>query len=189
MVLKKEKLSLPEGLFDVDVIHFDKSDVKTIIQIYEGWRKTSDLLLSFKARSLNLPEGLSEPIFCLAMQNCVRVVSSISGANSSFDCYNLKEKKRIQVKACSVLPDLTSFGPKSEWDEIYFMDFYSNGLWDGEFKIYQINTSDIYSYKVNINQTMQDFKNAGKRPRFSLYTGIIQTQQIQPLITGNIYSL
>lgn len=188
MVLKKEKLSLPEGLFDVDVIKFDKSDKKTIIKIYEGWKKTSDLLNSIKGRGLNFPEGLSEPIFCL-VKNCVRVVGKINKSKSSFDCYDLVNKKRIQVKACSVIPDLTSFGPKSVWDEIYFMDFYSNGLRNGEFKIYQINTNDIYNYKVNANETMQDLKNAGKRPRFSIYTGIIKAQQMQPLITGNIYSL
>lgn len=34
-----------------------------------------------------------------------------------------KKNNRIQVKACSVLPDLTSFGPRSEWDRIFFADF------------------------------------------------------------------
>ena len=189
MKKKKEKLKLPEGIFEVEVMTFEKSDIQIVQNIYKGWREISNALLSFGARALNIPEGLSEPVFCLAMPNCVRVISSIPGANSSFDCFDLKENKRIQVKACSVLPDLTSFGPKSEWDEIYFMDFYADGAWNGEFRIYHIDTKDIYSQKVNAKNTVQDFKDAGKRPRFSIYKGIIEAKKIKPIFTGNIYKL
>ncbi|NFN19717.1 Bsp6I family restriction endonuclease [Clostridium botulinum] len=68
------------------------------------------------ARKINLPEGLSESAFCLA-KGMFRVTQKISGANTSFDCYDPNGQRgnnRIQVKACSVIPDLTSFGPNSE---------------------------------------------------------------------------
>jgi Bsp6I restriction endonuclease len=55
------------------------------------------------------------------------------GANSSFDCYEPQKSKRIQVKACSVEEDLTSFGPDSVWDEIYFVHFYPNKKYDGSY--------------------------------------------------------
>ena len=48
----------------------------------------------------------------------------------------ITENKRIQVKACSVKEDLTSFGPKSVWDEIYLMHFLPNNNYDGAFSIY-----------------------------------------------------
>ena len=118
--------------------------------------------------------------------NCVKITKSISGANTSWDCYDLNSKKRIQVKACSVLPDLTSFGPKSEWDEIYFLNFFKDGKWDGSFDIYKIDNDLIYSQKVNINQTMKDQQKQGKRPRFSIYKDIIIPNGIKPVKTCNL---
>ncbi len=55
--------------------------------------------------------------------------------NTSFDTYNLKTKKAEQIKACSVEKDLTSFGPESKWDDIYFLDFYNKGKLDGTFQV------------------------------------------------------
>ena len=40
------------------------------------------------------------------------------GTKSSFDAYNPKTK-RIQIKASSINPDATSFGPKSETNLLY----------------------------------------------------------------------
>ena len=71
------------------------------------------------------------------------------------------------------LPDLTSFGPNSQWDRIFFVDFYREGLWDATFDIYEIATEDIYNFPVNATQTMADQKAQGRRPRFSIFSGLI----------------
>jgi len=178
-------IQLPEGVFTIDALTFNKTDRQTLKNIYTDWRNLCTQLNAVGARGVNLPEGLSESAFCLEM-GAVRVTSSISGANSSWDCYDIKRQKRIQVKACSVLPDLTSFGPNSQWDEIYFVDFYRQGNWDGTFDIYQINTSDIYSHKVNQNQTFKQQQQQGRRPRFSIYKELIQKQGIKPVKTGRL---
>ena len=128
---------LPEGVFHVQAIRFEERDRQVLAKTYSEWRSLSEDLRSLGGRGVNLPEVLSEGAFALEM-NVLRVVKSIPGANSSWDCYNPVSHKRIQVKACSVLPDLTSFGPTSEWDEIYFLDFYREGNWDGTFDIYKI---------------------------------------------------
>jgi len=117
----------------------------------------------------------------------VRITKSISGANTSYDCYNLKTNKRIQVKACSVLPDLTSFGPRSVWDEIYFCDFYKSGKWNGEFDIYLIDNALIYDHKVNSNQTMREQQQEGRRPRFSIFKEIITKGNLKPIKTGKLF--
>jgi len=106
--------------------------------------------------------------------------------NTSFDAYHLGTNKRIQVKACSVLPDLTSFGPRTQWDEIYFVDFYRDGSWDGKFDIYLIENEDIYNFPVNATQTYRDQQAEGRRPRFSIYTGIIQAKGLNPVVTGDL---
>ncbi|MGC9517484.1 MAG: Bsp6I family type II restriction endonuclease [Methanomicrobiales archaeon] len=182
---KLVNVSLPEGNFDITVLVFDESDRKILYQIYNEWRSLCDNLVKFKARAVNLPEGLSESAFCLEM-GFGRFIGSISGANTSFDCLDLKTSERIQVKACSVLPDLTSFGPKSVWDKIYFVDFCRKGKWDGTFDIYLLNNKDIYNHKVNADQTLRDQQLEGRRPRFSIYKELIQEKNIKPIKTATL---
>lgn len=178
------KLKLPEGEFYVNADIFDKSDVNKLIRIYDNWRELSQNLNSLNARSVNLPEGLSEIAFCYFM-GCVRLNNPKigKGVNTSFDAYSLATNKRIQIKSCSVLPDLTSFGPTSQWDEIYFQDFYRIGRWDYTVDIYLIPNNLIYNQKVNAKQTLKQMQAQGKRPRFSIYKEIILKQSIKPLGT------
>lgn len=190
MINKEIEMKLPEGNFKADVIEFEESDRKKLLTIYENWRTLCNGLNEMQARSVNLPEGLSESAFCLEM-NCVRTTGGVKKAgkikvNTSFDGYNPSNNKRIQVKACSVLPDLTSFGPKSVWDELYFVDFYRDGSWDGKFDIYKIETADIYTNSVNSGQSFTDQQAEKRRPRFSIYSDIIKPKDIKPLKTGNL---
>ena len=187
MITKSTIVILPEGVFHVDADHFDKADLTKLCEIYENWRTLSSSLNSLNSRSVNLPEGLSEVAFCVFM-DCVRLNNPKigGGVNSSFDAYSLITKKRIQIKSCSVLPDLTSFGPKSQWDEIYFQDFYRKGLWDYTFDIYLIPNNLIYNQKVNKSQTLKQMQLEGKRPRFSIYKSIIIENGIKPIKTCNL---
>lgn len=190
MINKEIEMKLPEGNFKSDVIEFEESDRKKLLTIYRNWRTLCDGLNGMQARSVNLPEGLSESSFCLEM-NCVRTTGGVKKAgkikvNTSFDGYNPINNKRIQVKACSVLPDLTSFGPKSVWDELYFVDFYRDGSWDGKFDIYKIETVDIYTNSVNAGQSFTDQQAEKRRPRFSIYNDIIKPKGITPIKTGDL---
>ncbi len=186
MNIEKINLVLPEGVFNSEVQKFDESDRSVLANIYKEWRGLSDHLKQVGARGVNLPEGLSEGAFCLEM-GAYRVDSSVKGANTSFDAYDSNRKKRIQVKACSVLPDLTSFGPRSIWDELYFCDFYRHGKWDGKFDIYLIENESIYNYPVSKTETMREQQQQKRRPRFSIHTGIILRDNIQPVCTGDLF--
>jgi hypothetical protein len=177
--IQNKIITIPEGSYDVEVQIFEQEDRQRLYKIYRNWRNLCTDLTDIKSRSVNLPEGLSEGSFCLETGS-VRLSGSINGANTSFDCFNFKGNKRIQVKACSVLPDLTSFGPRSIWDEIYFMDFYKEGRWDGTFDIYKIENNLIYNHKVNASQTLKEQQTQGKRPRFSIYKSIIQESSLLP---------
>ena len=185
MKINNKLLSLPEGEFDVSVLIFSEDDRFKLFELYESWRNLCDLSIKFKGRAINLPEALSESVFCLET-GAVRVIDSISGANSSWDCYDLNSKKRIQVKAASVLPDLTSFGPSSQWDELYFIDFNVDGEWTGKYKIYKIENDDIYNQKVNATETMRDQQLMGRRPRFSIYSNIIKERKLHPIISSTL---
>lgn len=185
MKTKSHKIILPEGTFNTELQFFGESDRINLSHIYSHWRTLSKTLRKLKSRSINLPEGLSEGAFCLEMKT-TRLTNSIPGANTSFDCYDISTNSRIQVKACSILPDLTSFGPKSVWDKLYFCDFYREGKWDGSFDIYLIDNDDIYNHKVNSTQTLKDQQKQGRRPRFSIYKSIIQTKGLRPIKTGRL---
>ena len=172
-------LELPEGKFETSVDVFDENDREMLASIYKNWLHLSKLLKAIHGRGINLPEVLSESIFCMAT-GAVRIINSIPGANCSFDVYDLDRSKRIQIKACSVIPDLTSFGPDSVWDELYFLDFYRQGKWDGTIDFYLIPNEKIYNYPVNANQTFRQQQKQRRRPRFSIYTGIIEQDNLIP---------
>lgn len=87
-----------------------------------------------------------------------------------------------EIKATSIGNDLTSFGPLSEWDDLYFIDFYNNGTLDGTFTVYLIPDDLIYSNQVNSGQTMKQQQKQKRRPRMSM-KDIIEKHNIKPLAT------
>lgn len=186
MIKKTVTLNLPEGEFEAKVLEFEESDRQVLSNVYRNWRALCSDLSKLEGRCVNVPEVLSEGVFCLEMR-AVRIKSRIQGANTSFDCYSLQTGERIQVKACSVIPDLTSFGPKSTWDKLYFLDFYRQGRWDGTFDIYLIDNQDVYNYKVNKSETFKQQQNQKRRPRFSIYKGIIQLKGLTPIKTAKLW--
>ena len=112
----------------------ERGDKQLIKRLYQDWKKLNDRLKKIGTRGINLPETISENAFCLFFPECVRTVGLKKG-KCSFDCINTKTGSRIQIKTTSIGKDLSTFGPRSEWDELFFLDF-SKG--DGSFKVYRI---------------------------------------------------
>lgn len=125
----------------------EEGDRELIKKLYFDWKNLNDRLKKIGTRGINLPETISENAFCLFFQECVRTVGLKKG-KCSFDCINTNTGSRIQLKASSVENDLTSFGPRSEWDELFFLDFSAG---DGSFKAYKIEPEWIYKHMVNKN--------------------------------------
>jgi hypothetical protein len=155
----------------------EKSDRKLLKNLYIDWKKLNDRLKAISTRGINLPETISENAFALFFKDCMRVVK-LKGMKCSFDCINIKTGSRIQIKASSVASDLTSFGPKSEWDELFFLDF-SKG--DGSFKAYKIEPDWIYNHMVNKTQSFQQQQEQARRPRFSIIENIIKARKLKPV--------
>lgn len=145
--------------------------------MYTDWKNLNDSIKAKSTRGINLPEFISENAFTIFFPDCVRIVKLARG-KCSFDSINCKTGKRIQIKATSINSDLTSFGPKSEWDELYFLDF-SSGT--GEFKVYKIEQDWIYKHKVNKNQTFSEQQAQARRPRFSIVDNIIKPRNLKPI--------
>ncbi len=157
---------------------------KELRKLYNSWKKMSDAAKKFGPRGVNIHEAISESAFALAMGS-PRVLD-VDNGSSSYDNINLKTKKRIQVKATSVKCDLTSFGPNSEYDELYWLDFYRDGKFDGKFDIYKIKNSLIDNAMVNKKQTVKDVQKTGKRPRLSIRKKIIEPFKIKKIKTAKI---
>jgi hypothetical protein len=135
----------------------------------------------YKSREPNFPEGLSEVAFCLYSGSNRFIALKGNKINTSFDTFNLKTGRAEQIKASSVEKDLTSFGPDSRWDDLYFLDFYNGGKLDGTFNVYKIPSKTIYSMKVNKKQTLKQQQAQGKRPRFSITDKIVIEKKLKPI--------
>lgn len=180
MKLEKRDVVLGDNSIKIEVAFLDKEDGITFKKLFDLWKKLN-VGLSKYGRKVNIPEVISEGMFCV-FSGSVRFQKKIKGKGSvSFDTINLETKRREQIKASSIEEDLTSFGPKTEWDDIYFLDFYNEGKLDGTFNVYKIPNKFIYSNVVNKGQTMKDQQNEKRRPRFSIKKDIIQKHKIKPL--------
>lgn len=188
----KTKLDLPEGLIDAEVTEFEESDKKLVKFIYESWLELTTSLKELKARGVNIPEGLSETAVCL-YKSWYRVNNlKIGKAKSSFDAYDPsggKGNNRIQIKASSIDNDLTSFGPNSVWDRIFFADFFNDGEWNGKVVLYEIDTQEIKDHKVNNGQLFIDQQTEKRRPRFSIKKDLISKGKYLSKEEFNIFEM
>ncbi len=181
MKIKKYKAKVFEQDCVLELMDFNKSDGKKWKRLFDMWKKLKLGMRKYKSREPNFPEGLSEVAFCIFSGSKRFISLPGGGINSSFDTFNLETKRAEQIKACSVESDLTSFGPNSKWDDLYFLDFYNQGKLDGTFNIYKIPSDLIYNMKVNKDQTMKEQQKEGRRPRFSIVDNIILREKIKPI--------
>ncbi len=180
MRTEKHQIELDGNNIEIEVAHLDREDGKEFKKLFDLWKTLNDGLEKY-GRKVNIPEVISEGMFCV-FTGSVRYMEKTKGKGKvSFDTVNLEKTSREQIKACSVESDLTSFGPRSKWDELYFLDFYNNGKLDGRFNVYKIPNELIYNMKVNKTQTMKQQQEEGKRPRFSITENIIKKHKIEPI--------
>ena len=177
MRIGKQDILIKGKKIEAQITIKEKGDRELLKRLYSDWNKLNKELKAISTRGINLPETISENAFALFFPDCFRVVR-LKGMKCSFDCINIKTGSRIQIKASSVASDLTSFGPKSEWDELFFLDF-SKG--DGSFKAYKIEPDWIYKHMVNKTQSFQQQQEQARRPRFSIIEKIIKPKNLKPI--------
>lgn len=183
MTIRKIKTEIFSEKCQLQIMDFVRSDGAQWKAVFDLWRGLKMGLRKYKSREPNFPEGLSEVAFCL-WSGSSRFISASGLSNTSFDTFNTKTNRAEQIKACSIQKDLTSFGPKSKWDDLYFLDFYNSGKIDGRFDIYKIPSELIYEHKVNKSQTLKDQQGEKRRPRFSIKKDIIEKNKIKPIAMG-----
>ncbi len=198
MQYKKTTLILPEGEFENELLFFDESDKKVLKKYFNDWVKLSrDTVDKIGGtRTPNLSESFTEAVFSIEM-DVGRCVKGISGSSSSFDHYDTKTNKRIQLKGASSYGP-SSFGPRSQYDEIYLIFFRNiadekknrvkKKKYSGKFEIYKLNPNDFPNIIVNKKkgETFEDQQKADRRPRFSIPNQIIDPKGLKPIKKGDI---
>ncbi|NIA11980.1 MAG: Bsp6I family restriction endonuclease [Nitrospiraceae bacterium] len=176
MKVETKRINLFGEKVEAILQEFKKIDAVRLKEIWDLWYELSKKLKEYsggEARRTNLPELISEGCWCV-LTGSVRVIKP-----SSADTYNLETGRAEQIKASIINNDLTSFGPKSKWDDLYFLDF---SRLDGSFDVYKIPTNSLKSTIVNNkkNETFENQQKQGRRPRLSLKK-LIQSLKILPL--------
>lgn len=190
MKLIEHKVEFQEKKVILKLLTFSQEDKKIFRKTFNLWQQLNTIVkTNLKGtRILNLPDALSESIVCYELGFGKLLDASVKASlkySTSFDAFDMSNNKRVQVK-CSTSTGPSSFGPKSVWDDIYFLDMWNNGNIDGSYKIYKIPNEYIYNTKVNKTQKMSDQQNQSRRPRFDLRSQIIMPNKIKALIVGKI---
>jgi hypothetical protein len=159
---------------------FEDQDYELIKRIFSSWYKLNHNLKYIKGRAMNIPEVVSEGIFSYFF-NAIRT----NNTAHSYDCVDLETGEGIQIKATSIKYDLTSFGPRSKWDVLIFVDFCPNDELDGRVNVYQIPDHDLYDMILNQsrNESFLDQQRAGKRPRLSIKKSFIERLGLEPILS------
>jgi len=183
MEIKEHKAKVFDQECKLDLMHFTKKDGKEWKRIFDIWKELKIGLRGYKSREPNMPEGLSEVAFCLwsGSARYIKIKGAKKGIAGSFDTFDINTNKAQQIKACSIDRDLTSFGPKSKWDDLYFVDFFNEGKVDGRFDVYLIPNKYIKNQSLNKNEKFTDQQEQKRRPRFGIKKEIIDKYKIKPL--------
>lgn len=175
--MKEKKIVFKNSKITME--YFDSNDLSKMKSIYHKWKELNKEINSLNSRKMNIPEIVSEGIFCCNF-NCGRTNGKNNGSADAFD-ENAGEF--IQIKATCMEKDLTSFGPNSTWDKLYLMDF---DIKNDKIKIYLIPNDLVYNCKINENETFQQQQQQKRRPRFSIKKKIIEPQKIEPIQIINL---
>lgn len=125
-----------------------------------------------------MPDAISEPMGCY----CLNLLWNKS---SGGDAKSLDGKK-IEFKATSNYAyDLSSFGPKCDFDDLVFLrfDLELNMLF-----VYDtgVNSEELKKIPVLKTATVGDYQEAGKRPHLSVIQSIIEARELEPTVIFNI---
>ena len=173
-----EKLPITRtGTLTIRGVRFELDDSQKFAQLFFRWLEYKNSGEFVKQRA-NIPEGLTEGLVAKDIPHVYRKqgdnYSNPDREPTKFDCYDKLNDKIVEVKACSIPNDLTSWSPKPYFDIFYFVDF---STLDGKYKIYEIsiNSDEIMDIKVNSTQTFEEVVSRPNppRPRFSVFDTFI----------------
>lgn len=157
-----------------------KKDLPLVKKALENWSSLVEFIKKYGGRGTNLPELLSEALFCI-FTGSVQILKTKGGAPKGFDTYSEKTKKTQQIKGSSRKDSPSSFGPHEKFDEVYWVVVeLKKDKFTGKFEIYKLPRESIVNHP-NFRRNAP----AGKRPRF-LLIDIVKNRNIKPAVKEKI---
>ncbi|WP_245579598.1 hypothetical protein [Mycoplasma leonicaptivi] len=109
--------------------------------MYFKWKELNNLIKKYYTRGVNLHEAITEHLACLI--NDYKISTKDDGSEDAFT----KDNKKVQIKATSNYDtDLTSFGPKSEFD---ILEFFRLDNDSDKFFCYRVPIENLNEIMVN----------------------------------------
>jgi len=132
------------GYKEIDMKKFNEN-----IELYYEWKTLSGKIQNNDGRKLNFPESISENLCCF-----VNDYKRSTGKGSE-DAI-AKDGRLVQIKATgNFKKDLSSFGPKSKFDELHFVRV---DIERDKIEMYEIPVKNLEDIKVNKDKKFTDFQ-------------------------------
>ncbi|MCL2676445.1 MAG: hypothetical protein FWF42_01545 [Streptococcaceae bacterium] len=161
-------------------IEIDDARINETCDAFFKWKDLNTYIKSTSSRGINMPDAISEPMGCYCLDLLWNRGNEVGDATDPIT--NLK----VEFKATSKFDgDLSSFGPTTVFDNLVFLRF---NLEDNQLYIYDlaINSEELGKYPANKTQTIQNQKDAKRRPHVSLQKLFVDAKQLQPDIVFDI---
>jgi hypothetical protein len=163
---------------DEYLIEIDEPRIQETCDAYFKWKDLNTYVKSLVSRGINMPDAISEPMGCYCL-NLLWNKSTGGDAKS-------RDGKKIEFKATSNYEyDLSSFGPRCDFDDLVFLRF---DLDVNMLFVYDtcVNSDELKLIPVSRTATVGDYQKAGKRPHIRIIESIIEQKQLKPTVVFNI---
>lgn len=163
---------------DQYLIKIDEPRLQETCDAYFKWKDLNTYVKSLVSRGINMPDAISEPMGCYCLD-------LLWNKSSGGDAISLNGKK-IEFKATSNYEyDLSSFGPKCDFDDLVFLRFNLNS---NMLFVYDtgVNSEELKKLPVSKTATVGDYQKAGKRPHIRIIESIINAKKLEPTVIFNI---
>lgn len=166
----------------VDLVTIDNARINDVCDNYFKWKDLNNSLKNFCSRGLNFPETISEPMACYALSQIGEETKWNKGSAGDAQ----REGKKLEMKATSNFDsDLTSFGPKCDFDDLIFLrlDYSNNKLY-----VYDtgIDAEELKTLSANSKQTVGEQQEQKRRPHISIIDTVIKKRGLEPTCIFNI---
>ena len=164
----------------VERVKIDNARIINACRAYSKWKELNSIVQQESTRGINMPDVISEIMGCWCYDYLW------NRGDEAGDAYDPITGKKIEFKATSNFEgDLSSFGPKTAFDNLMFLRF---NISEDKLYIYNlhINSNELEQYPANKTETIGDQKKQGRRPRVSLQELFVEANNLSPDIIFDI---
>ena len=162
------------------LIKIDDARIDSACEAYFRWKDLNTYVKNNSTRGINMPDVISEPMGCW----CLGLLWN--RGDEVGDATDPKTNKKIEFKATSRFDgDLSSFGPKTTFDDLVFLRFNLDKNWLYVYDL-KINSYEFGKLSASSKETIEDQKKQGRRPHVSLQSLFVDKKGLEPDVIFDI---